>query len=166
MVKYILYLFVTVCFFASCSTTEYAQSAISLKGKRVGIIGFDMTAIKKKQQLNPKDTICFCIGQSISDAVIPSLLKAGLIILPISHDKKVSLEENIAIADSLKLEYLLIGNGRVSIIGQSNFIEQLNVKMINVKSRESHMAASFSGVSIRPIKAGTLVGKKIAKSLK
>lgn len=164
--KYFLLVLLTAYIFSSCSTTEYAQVASSLKGKRVGIVGFDMNAIKKKQQFNSKDSVCFCVGQSISDAVIPSLLNAGLIVTPISHDKKMSFEENIAIADSLKLDYVLTGNGKVDIVGKSNFILELNLKMVNVRSRESHMAASFSGVSIGPIKAGKRIGKKIAKKLK
>ncbi len=149
----------------ACSTIEYAQVNNSLKGKKVGVYAFDLT-LSKKHTKKEMDTVCFCNGQAASEAMSPFLLTVGLKVTSLYSNQKVSIDKALQRADSLQLDYILVGNGIIEMQGKSSFMQSLNVKLINVQSKETHMVTSFSGVAIRPAKAGIKIGKKIQLKLK
>jgi hypothetical protein len=136
----------------------------SLKNKKVGVYAFDVSLTKKKQKTNT-DSVCFCNGQAASESMTPYLINAGLQVTNMFNNQRVTLEKAIQQADSLQLDYILVGNGIIDMQGKSSFMESLNIKLINVQSKQSHMVASFTGVAIRPAKAGMKIGKKIQKKL-
>ena len=162
--KNILFYIIIVLLLSSCSTIEYAQVNSSLKNKKVGVYAFEVSLTKKKQKMNT-DSVCFCNGQAASESMTPYLIKAGFNVTTMFNNQKITLEKALQQADSLQLDYVLVGNGIIDMQGNSSFMESLNIKLVNVKSKESHMVASFTGVAIRPAKAGMKIGKKIQKRL-
>ncbi len=161
----IIYVLIIVAYFTSCSTIEYAQVNSSLKNKKVGVYAFDVN-LSKKQIKKGIDSVCFCNGQAASESLTPYLIKARLNVTTMFNNQKVSVEKALQQADSLHLDYILVGNGIIEMQGKSSFMQSLNIKMVQVASKESHLVASFSGVAIRPTKAGMKIGKKILKQLK
>lgn len=164
MMKFFIAL-VLICtsFLYSCSSIEYAQVNASLKGKKVGVYPFEFSGLKKKQKLNSKDSICFCAAQYASDAITPYLMNAGLTVVPLFHNEKVSFEQVLKTADSLKLDYILVGKGLVDVVGKSYFLNKLNLKLINRLSKESHFAMEYYSAGITLEKSIKKIGKKITK---
>ncbi len=72
------------------------------------------------------------------------------------------------IADSAKVDYILTGIGLVDIIGKAKtaYMEQLTIQLQDMKTGEISASASFSGVSIRPVKAAAKIGEQLIKKLK
>ena len=72
------------------------------------------------------------------------------------------------ISDSAKVDYILTGIGRVSIIGKrkDTFMEQLTIQLQEMNTGEIVSSASFSGTSIRPVKAAGKIGEELVKKMK
>ncbi len=161
----IIILLIGILFLCSCSSIEYAQVNASLKGKKVGVYPFDFSAVaNKKKQLEKKDTICYCTGKYANDAITPYLMNAGLIVIPLFQDKKATnFDEVLKTADSLKLDYILVGKGVVDISSKLVFLNKLNLKLINRISKESHFALEYHASIISLEKAMKQIGKKVSK---
>jgi hypothetical protein len=153
-------------FIAGCSSTKVAiQNAIELKGKRIGIGAIDITAAKKSKR-HSTDTVCACTQQSTQQALMPYLQEAGFKVVNLSARSSLDFPQSMRAADSLHLDYVLTGVGLVDIVGSSTFMQQLTIKVVSVNTREIVLSGSFSGTSIRPVKAAGKLGEQIAKKMR
>ena len=153
-------------FIAGCSSTKVAiQNAIELKGKRIGIGAIDITAAKKSKH-HSADTVCACTQQSTQQALMPYLQEAGFKVVNLSAQSSLDFPQSMRAADSLHLDYVLTGVGLVDIVGSSTFMQQLTVKVLSVNTREIVLSGSFSGTSIRPVKAAGKLGEQIVKKMR
>ena len=149
-----------------CTTNLEMQSAKELKGKRIGVqlISIKNTNLPRKK-LTGTDTICTCISQSATEAMYPFLQQAGFVVVPLSVGEKTSIYKSVQVADSLKLDYILSGNGIVEFTGSSPFMHQLTVNAINVKTGAVQFSGSFSGAAVSPVQAAARIGKQIVKKM-
>lgn len=151
----------------SCSTRVQIQDAKELKRKRVGVqlISISNLNLPKKQKTGT-DTLCACISQSTTDAIYPFLQQSGLTVIPLNLSSKANIFEVVYKADSLKLDYVFVGNGIVNFTGSTPFMGQLTVTLIKVKTGEAKLSGYFSGPSVSPVQAMARIGKKMVKHIK
>jgi hypothetical protein len=162
----IIVLLLIAFFVAGCSSTKVAiPNANELKGKRIGIGAIDITAAKKSKH-HSTDTVCACTQQSTQQALMPYLQEAGFKVLNLSAQSSLDFSQSMRAADSLHLDYVLTGVGLVDIVGSSTFMQQLTVKVLSVNTREIVLSGSFTGTSIRPVKAAGKLGEQIAKKMR
>lgn len=150
----------------SCTTTVQILNPKELKGKRVGVqlINISNLNLPRKQKTGT-DTLCSCISQSATNAIYPFLQQSGFIAVPLSMNLKANNFELAKLSDSLKLDYVLSGTGIVRFTGTDPFMQELTIKLINVKSGDVKLSGYFSGSPVRPIPAMKRIGKKIVKKM-
>ncbi len=156
-----------IIFISSCSSTNVSvNNTLHSKGKSVGIGGIKISAQKKTKPNT--DTVCICTAQSTEQALIPYLQKAGFTVINLAINDRTNSREIMRIADSAKVDYILTGIGLVDIVGKTKtaFMEQLTIQIQDMKTGEIAASASFSGVSIRPVKAAAKIGEQLIKKLK
>jgi hypothetical protein len=149
-----------------CSTVLQIQNAKELKGKKVGVQLITISNINlPKKQKTGTDTICICISQSATDAIYPFLQQSGFTVVPLNLNSKANILEVVDKADSLKLDYVLVGNGMINFTGSTPFMHELTIKLVNVKTGEAKISGYFSGPSVTPVQAMARIGKKIVQKL-
>ncbi len=152
--------------FFSCTTKAYVQKPAELKGKKVGIGNIKITATKKRNRLPSQDTICLCIGQSVGEAMQPYLQQAGFSVTNLFLKENMDIAQLYSSADSLQMDYILMGLGTVDIVGKSTFINQMTIKLVDIKIREIVISGFFTGTATSPVKAAGKIGKKILQQMK
>ncbi|MES2777075.1 MAG: hypothetical protein V4722_23055 [Bacteroidota bacterium] len=150
----------------SCTTKAFVQKPAELKGKKIGIGPIKIEATKKGGKLATKDTICLCIGQSAGEAFQPYLQEAGFRVVNLYLKEIMDVNQAYLAADSLQVDYILFGSGTADIQGKYTYMDQLTVKLVNVKTREVVVSGSFTGSATSPIKAAGKIGKKILQQMK
>ena len=153
-------------FFCACSTKVTITSSNQYANKRIAIGDITIGPLYKINQ--PKtDTLCACIGSSLGSAMLPFFQAAGMHVIDLPQK---NLLENIHVADSLKIDYLLLATGQVQIYGKpgrdSYFMRTLSVKIVDTKSLEVTATGNFEGPSVYPAGAAKRIGKRFAKSIK
>lgn len=151
-------------FLVACSSSKVTvQQKIVTVNKRIAIGNIDIQSLQKSTAR--RDTLCACIPKQIKQLFIPYLQQAGFIVIDLPADKNESQSRFIEKADSLHLDYILSGTGLVNTVGSSVFVEQMTVKIADLKTGEIAVSSSFSGVSTRPKKAVDNIGKKMLAQL-
>ena len=161
-----LFLLFLVIFACSCSSTKVSvKNNLPAKGKKIGIGGITLSAERRKSNT---DTVCICTAQSTEQALIPYLQQVGFTVIKLPVNDRRNSREIMRIADSAKVDYILTGIGRVSIIGKrkDTFMEQLTIQLQEMNTGEIVSSASFSGTSIRPVKAAGKIGEELVKKMK
>lgn len=165
--KKILPLIISIIFlFTGCATTVFIQAPEKLKGKKIGVGVINISQLKKSKNINTTDTLCLCIAQATVNAFYPSLQKAGFKVISMPETDAKDINKIIRVADSLKVDYVLLGTGIVDIIGHSSFMEKLTIKMVDIKTAESPLSGSFSGSGVGSVKAAQRIGKLIVRKMK
>ena len=158
-------LILLIWFFTSCSSTHVTvQKPESFKNKRIAVANIEITAIRKSNKKST-DTVCACTGQSIQQAFLPHLQQAGFTVINLPINQQTDILQAVKMADSLNIDYVLAGAGQVNIVGTSTFVEQLSVKIIETKTAEIIMSGSFTGTSIRAVKAANKIGEEMVKKI-
>jgi hypothetical protein len=146
----------------SCSTQAYLIKPGSLAGKRIALGNIDITRMQKKRMIQ-NDTVCACIKQTVGEKLYPYLQKAGAIIVDLTNEQRTNETRINQAIDSLQVDYVLSGTGFVQRTGSSDFMEQLTLKVIAVKTKEVIATGSFGGPSVTPGGAADRIGKKMLK---
>ncbi len=153
-------------FFCACSTKVSITSSEQFANKRIAIGDISIAPIYKNNQLK-NDTLCACIGSSLGSAMLPFFQEAGMHIIDLPQK---NLLENIRVADSLKINYLLLATGQVQTYGkpgrEAYFMRTLTVKIVDTKSLEVMATGNFEGPSVYPAGAAKRIGKRFAKLIK
>ena len=144
----------------SCSTKTYLSKPGSLAGKRIALEIINIARQKGGKTIYT-DSVCVCISQTIAETIYPYLQKAGASIITIPTEQKINESRIYAIADSLHIDYLLSGTGSVERTGKTDFVRELNIKLVSVPTKEIILTGSFSGFSVLPSGAADRIGKKI-----
>lgn len=156
-----------ICFsIFGCSTKIQIQNAKEWQGKKVAVhlINISNLNLPRKQKTGT-DTICTCLSQSTTDAIYPFLQQSGFTVVPLNLNSKANILEVVYKADSLKLDYVLVGNGIINFTGNTPFMSQLTIKLINVKTGDVKLSGYFSGPSVTPVQAMARIGRKMVKKL-
>ena len=153
-------------FFFACSTKVTITSSEQFSNKRIAIGDITIAPLYKNNQLKT-DTLCACIGSSLGSTMLPFFQAAGMHVIDIPQK---NLLENIHVADSLKIDYLLLATGQVQTYGkpgrETYFMRTLSVKIVDTKSLEVMATGNFEGPSVYPEGAAKRIGKKFSKSIK
>ena len=147
--------------FCACSTSTYIKDAKQLKNKRVAVAEIMLDSYLSKDKVKT-DTLCTCIATSASEAIYPYLQKAGLTVIKLPLSGKLSSANVEKLADSLRLDYVVVGKGIVQFVGKSAFMRSLTLQIVNVKTLEVSASGTFSGPSVTPAGAAARIGKKLA----
>ena len=152
-------------FFFACSTKVTITSSEQFSNKRIAI--GDITIAPLYKNYLKTDTLCACIGSSLGSAMLPFFQAAGMQIIDLPQK---NLLENIRVADSLKIDYLLLATGQVQTYGkpgrETYFMRTLSVKIVDTKSLEVMATGNFEGPSVYPAGAAKRIGKRFSKSIK
>ncbi len=151
--------------FCACSTSTYIKDANQLKNKRVAVAEIVLDTDRSKDKVKT-DTLCTCIAASASEAIYPYLQKAGLIVIKLPLSGKLSSVNVEKLADSLRLDYVVVGKGIVQFVGKTAFMHSLVLQIVNVKTLEVAASGTFSGPSVTPAGAAARIGKKLAGRIK
>jgi hypothetical protein len=147
---------------SACSSKAYLSKQGSLTGKKIALGVINITREKGSKTVY-NDSVCACMGQTIAETIYPYLQKAGATIITIPTEQKTSESRINAIADSLQVDYLLSGTGTTERTGKTDYMRELNIKLVSVKSKEIVLTGSYSGFSVLPSGAADRIGKKILK---
>jgi len=158
---------ISLLLFYSCSTSKaYVQNPLELKGKKIGIGSFEIGAAKKGKGVDSNDTVCVCVGQSVTEALSPYLQQSGMRVVNLSNNAKMDVSEAYSRADSLGADYILFGSGIIHYYGKSTYADELTIKLVNTKTREVVLTASYTGGVASPVKAAGKMGEKILQQMK
>ena len=163
------YLLVILSFlFYSCHTTANLSSGQQLNGKRIGI-GEIKLSTELNNSSNSVDTLCDCMVSTVSSSMNPFFQKTGLVLIDIPGSRKnTSPTVMNHLIDSLQIDYLLVGNGLIQVVGkkqQAYFMQHFSMQIINVKTREIIAVGDFSGTSVYPEGAFKRICKKLNKRI-
>jgi len=154
--------------FYSCHTTANVSSGQQLNGKRIGI-GEIKLSTELNNSSNTVDTLCDCMVSSVSTSMNPFFQKTGLLLIDIPGSRKnTSPTVMNQLIDSLQIDYMLVGNGLIQIVGKKSpsfFMRHLSMQIINVKTREIIAVGDFSGPSVYPDGAIKRICKKLNKRI-
>jgi hypothetical protein len=157
--------FILIIFLYSCSSTNVSvKNNLPVSGKKIGIGGIKLSADRARVNT---DTVCICTAQSTEQALIPYLQQAGFNVIKLPINERGNNREIMRIADSAKVDYILTGIGLVHIIGKKKdtFMEQLTIQVQDMHTGEIVSSASFSGTSVRPVKAAGKIGEQLVKKM-
>ena len=159
----------------SCGSGRVSVSsdALAAKGANVAIIGFDMRN-KKDNTAIPR------VSDEFSDALVPSFMEAGFRVI---ERKKIDLllreaelqASGVVDADGAvrfgkiaRVRFVVYGSGLVNPSGGGRdfFLHSVSVKMVDVESGATALAASWSGAGVRPPGVAEELGKDIAEKFK
>lgn len=162
----LFYLLFAIAFVSCSSTNTYVSPSLTSKGKKIGIGSFKI-ALQKKGNKYGSDSVCNCIAESIETALTPYLNTSGFNVFNPGPGKiySTSLIKTASTPD-VEVDYVIKGTGLVDKVGSSYFVNQLSIELQDVKNGEVLISASFTGVSIRPIKAAQKIGKSLMKKIK
>lgn len=154
--------------FYSCHTTANVSNLQQLNGKRIGI-GEIKLSTELNNSSNTVDTLCDCMVSSVSTSMNPFFQKTGLLLIDIPGSRKnTSPTVMNQLIDSLQIDYMLVGNGLIQIVGKKSpsfFMRHLSMQIINVKTREIIAVSDFSGPSVYPDGAIKRICKKLNKRI-
>lgn len=162
--------FTAICVFLlyACSTSAYVNNPQHLKGKRIGIGEIKLSAGLNNSK-NKVDTLCDCIISTFSSSMNPFFQKAQFVVIDIPGSRKnMSPSEMNRLTDSLKLDYILVGNGLLDVVGKkhaSYFMKHLSIQIIDLKTREIVATGDFSGTSVSIDGSIKRICKKLNKRL-
>ncbi len=160
--KTVIILIVLLVVLNSCSTKAYLPNPVNLANKRIAVGIIDVGREQKGKTIY-NDTVCACIAKTVGETLYPYLQKKGAVIVTIPYEEKTSETRVYTIADSLQVDYLLTGTGHVNRTGKTDFMHQLNIKLVSVRSKEVVLTGSFSGPGVYPAGAAERVGKKMLR---
>lgn len=149
----------------SCSTKTYISDAEKLKGKRVAVAQILLDTDRSKDRVKT-DTLCHCIAASAAEAFYPYLQQAGLTVIQLPLTGKPLATSIEHLADSLKLDYIVVGKGIVQFVGRTSFMHDLSLQLVDVKTLEVKASGTFSGPSVTPAGAAMRIGKKMVNHIK
>ncbi len=149
----------------ACSTKTYITNAEKLKGKRVAVAQILLDTERRKDKVKT-DTLCHCIAAAAAEAFYPYLQQTGLTViqLPLTGKPLASTIEHLA--DSLQLDYIVVGKGIVQFVGKTSFMHDLSLQLVDVRTREVRASGTFSGPSVTPAGAAMRIGKQMVKQIK
>jgi hypothetical protein len=154
--------------FYSCHTTANVSNGQQLNGKRIGI-GEIKLSTELNNSSNSVDTLCDCMVSSVSSSMNPFFQKTGLQLIDIPGSRKnTSPIVMNQLIDSLQIDYLLVGNGLINVVGKkspSYFMHHLSMQIINVKTKEIIAVGDFSGPTVYPDGAIKRICKKLNKRI-
>jgi hypothetical protein len=150
---------------AGCSTKAFVVRPGSLTGKKIALSNIDLTRMQKGKMIQ-NDTVCACLGQAAAESIYPYLLKAGATVVMLTDEQRSSTQRMRKAADSLQVDYFLMGSGIASRTGKVDFMEQLNLKLVSLTTNEIIATGSFSGPGVTAAGAAKRIGEKIFKSSK
>lgn len=143
----------------SCSTNLFVSENIDFKGKKVAIYQIDL---KNCENTEPATNA----SKMQTEALYPYLVGAGFQVYNVQLDKALNLNEAIKMTESLKLDYLIMGNGTISKHKQSTFVRTLTLNFINTKTLSTDISGTFYGAGVQTEGAAKRIGKKLIHKLK
>jgi hypothetical protein len=152
----------------ACSTTAHVNSNLHLKGKRIGIGDIKLSTGLNNSK-NKVDTLCDCIVSTFSSSMNPFFQNAGFVVIDIPGSRKnMSPSEMKRLTDSLQLDYILVGQGLLDVVGKKHaayFMNHLSIQIIDLKTREIIVTGDFSGTSVSIDGSIKRICKKLNKRL-
>lgn len=150
-----------------------SQDALKSKGANVAIVGFDMRNKKDNTPL-PR------VSDEFSDALVPSFMDTGFRVI---ERKKIDLllreaelqgsgivdpDGAVRFGKIARVRFVVYGNGLVNPSGSkgSYFLHSVSVKMVDVETGETALAASWSGAGLRPPDVAERIGRDMAEKFK
>lgn len=159
---------------ASCGSgrVSVSDSIVKSKGANVAILGFDMRN-KKNNAPMPR------VNEVFSEALVPSLMDAGFKVI---ERKKIDLllkeaefqesglvdsEKAVKLGKIAQVRFVVYGSGMVNPAASKGtvFLHSISVKMVDVETGETALAANWSGAGVRPPDVADKIGKEIVKKI-
>lgn len=156
----------------SCGSgrVSVSEEAIRSRGANVAIIGFDM---RNKKDNSPMPQV----SDEFSDALVPSFMDSGFRVIERSkvnlllkeHEFQktgvVDSEHAVRVGKIAQVRFVVFGSGQVSVSrsGKLNYQDSASVKMVDVESGETAVAAAWSGTAVLPSEAAEKIGRDIVK---
>ena len=84
----------------------------------------------------------------------------------LTDEQRSSTQRMRKAADSLQVDYFLMGSGIAQRTGKVDFMQQLNLKLVSRTTNEIIATGSFSGSSVTAAGAAKRIGEKIFKNSK
>jgi len=150
---------------AACSTKTYITDPQKLKGKRIAVAEIVLGTAHQKDKVHA-DTLCDCLATTVAETLYPYLQQVGMTVVQLPVWGKTREEGAYRMADSLQLDYLVLGTGLIQFEGKTPFMWNLSLKIVDAKTREVRASGSFSGPGVTPAGAGKRIGKKLVGQMK
>jgi len=120
------------------------------------------------------------VSDEFSDALVPSFMDAGFRVIErrkldvvlreaeFQGSGIVDPEKAVRLGQISGVRYVVYGNGLANPSGSSGtfFLHSVSVKMVDVETGETALAASWSGAGVRPPDVAKRIGGDIAKKFR
>ena len=159
----------------SCGSgrVSVSRDALKSKGANMAIVGFDMRNKKDNTPL-PR------VGDEFSDALVPAFMDTGFRVI---ERKKIDLllreaelqgsgivdpDGAVRFGKIARVRFVVYGSGLVNPSGSGRdfFLHSVSIKMVDVETGETALAASWSGAGLRPPDVAERIGRDIAEKFK
>lgn len=170
-IKHIFFI-AAITFTFSCGTGNawVSSSLKSINPKKCAIAGFDF------RDADGAGSMPHIAGE-FSDAISLHFLKSGFSViersridlvlkeLQIQQSGITGTEDAIRIGKLANVRFVVFGTGRLDRTGDSWFLNEATVKMIDAETGDTVIMATWSGAGLSPIEVANKIGEEITRQL-